>query len=411
MTPALLVASVPLMDLIQNTSSPVFQVKDITKNIRTFLENRFSYVGVQGEISSFTHHSSGHWYFNLKDSGSQISAVMFRGSNQKINFQPKTGEEIIAWGKITVYEPRGNYQLLVSHIERLGDGTLQKNFEKIKLKLKKEGLFDRKRKLPFLPKHIALVTSEKGAALKDVLNVLNRRSKGIKITLSPALMEGKDAAHSVALALKQTFKLKNLDLILVTRGGGSQESLWTFNDESLARLAFESPVPLVSAIGHEIDFTIMDFVSDLRAPTPSAAAELISKNNRELLENIQKNTKNLIQIFSNQLTHKTEILSKIQQTLSSPLSRIEDYLLKCDDYSAQIENCFNNAFERKTQDLSKLNEILIQLNPKNIMKRGWSLCFKNGEVIKNTENLKTKDILDIQFFKGQIKAQVTKKIS
>ncbi len=395
------------MNMTQNRT--LFSVREITSNIRQFLEAQFSRIGVKGEVSSFTCHSSGHWYFNLKDSDSQISAVMFRSANQKMTFQPKVGEEIILWGRITVYEPRGTYQILADRVERVGDGALQKAFEQLKVKLKKEGLFDRKQALPYLPRHIAIVTALTGAALRDVVSVLNRRSKGIKVTVVPALMEGNQASASVQLALKQAWKLKDLDLVLITRGGGSAESLWVFNDESLARLAFQCPVPLVSAIGHEIDFTIMDFIADLRAPTPSAAAELISKNNVELLEKIQNNKKNLIYSFSKIIQQKIKELNSCKRTLSSPLSKIEDALLKCDDYVVRMEQNVKNLVELKKHLLHKFKDVLIQLDPQQIMSRGYSLCLKGDQIIRNAAELNTKDSVSIRFFKGRVKAQVTKK--
>ena len=391
-----------------NKKSDLFRVGEITKNIRQFLESQFAHIGVRGEISSFTRHSSGHWYFTLKDSDSQMSAVMFRSSNQNTTL-PKVGEEVIVWGRITVYEPRGSYQLLAQKLEKVGDGILQKNFEIIKIKLKKEGLFDQKRALPFLPEHIAVITAPTGAAIRDVVNVLQRRYKSLLVTLVPALMEGKGSVDSVKLALKQSWKLKNLDLILITRGGGSAESLWTFNDESLARLAFESPVPLVSAIGHEIDFTILDFIADLRAPTPSAAAELISQNSVELLEKIRIQKRTLTELMIKNLQqHKKDILQNYR-VLSTPISKIEDALLRCDDYSFRITHNLKNLIESKKQQLEKSQEILQQINPLQIMKRGYSLIFKKDQIINQSSKVQNKDKVQIQFFKGLVQAQIIKK--
>ena len=384
----------------------LFRVQEITRNIRHFLETQFPRIGVQGEISSFVQHPSGHWYFTLKDSHSQIQGVMFRFANQKMTFTPKVGEELIVWGKITVYEPRGSYQILSDRMERAGDGVLQKSFEELKAKLKKEGLFERKQPLPYLPRHIAVVTSESGAALQDVLNVLRRRCKGIAVTVVPALMEGKQSSASVMQALTQAWKLKNLDLVLITRGGGSAESLWTFNDEALARLAFESPVPIVSAIGHEIDFTIMDFVADLRAPTPSSAAELISKNGAELLEKIRSKKQNLIHSFLKMITHWQREVHQYKKTLSSPVSRIEDFILKCDDCLLRLRQGIMRLLEAKNQQLKLSEQALNQLNPAQVMKRGYSLCFKEGQVVRNVDQLSSGSAVQIQFFKGRAKAKV-----
>ena len=388
---------------------PLFRVREITHKMRTFLENQFPYIGICGEISSFNRHSSGHWYFSLKDEDSQIQAVMFRGSNQKLSFLPQVGEEIIVWGKITVYEPRGTYQILVNRMEKKGDGTLQKAFEKLKAQLKEEGLFDQKRPLPYLPQRIAIITSETGAALRDVLNVLKRRASNVEVLLVPALMEGKQAVDSITQAFKQTYKLKNIDLILVTRGGGSAESLFVFNNEKLARLAFESPVPLVSAIGHEIDFTIMDFIADLRAPTPSVAGELISQNASELLEKVAQLKQHLILNFKNYSKQLQRDLIRLQKTLISPLSKIEDLLLKCDDLNERLKQQMNSTLETFLQYLKSYEQILHRLDPTEIMSRGYSMCFINGKIVRDVKTIQVKDSIDIQFFKGKAVAQIQKK--
>ena len=389
--------------------SLLFRVQDITRNIREFLEGQFPRIGIRGELSSFVRHPSGHWYFTLKDTKSQIQGVMFQYANKKVSFMPKLGEEVTVWGKITVYEPRGSYQVLADQMEKAGEGFLQKSFEELKEKLKKEGLFERKTPLPYLPQHIAIITSESGAALRDVLNVLHRRCKGIQVTIAPALMEGKNSALSVRMAFKQVLKLKNIDLILITRGGGSAESLWTFNDEALARVVFDSPLPVVSAIGHEIDFTILDFVSDLRAATPSAAAELIAKDGEELEKKVEHYRKTLISHLSQMFQFWRKQVLQYQNTLPSPLSKIEDYQLKCDDYVDRILNRLKHIFELHTQNVQKFKGILHQLDPKQIMSRGYSLCFQDDRVIKNIESIDTRRFIQIQFFKGTANAQITKK--
>lgn len=400
-----------MLDSEKNSKIPLFRVQEVTRNIRRFLEDHFSSIGIRGEISSFIRHSSGHWYFTLKDSASQIKGVMFRSSNQKITFKPKIGMEVIVWGKITVYEPRGDYQILSHHIERSGEGDLQRLFEELKEKLKKEGLFERKRPLPFLPQHIAIITSLDGAAIKDVLNVLNRRFQGVKITVSPALMEGQLSSRSVILALRQALKLKNVDVILITRGGGSAESLWPFNDEALAREVFACPIPVVSAIGHEIDFTIVDFVADLRAPTPSVAAELISKNASELLENIKNNTKSLVFSLMKNIQYLKKQVTQCRQILPSPLSKVEDELLKCDDYMDRLMQGFNNICENKKQSVKKWQSLLQQLNPIQVMNRGYSLCFKGNQIIQDVHQLSLGDHIRIRFLKGQAKAKIVKRFS
>ena len=387
---------------------PLFKVQEITRNIRAFLESNFSRIGIHGELSSFIRHSSGHWYFTLKDSNSQIKGVMFRSSNQKTAFDPKIGMEVIVWGKITVYEPRGDYQILSDRMEQAGVGALQKSFEELKEKLKKKGLFERKKPLPFLPRHLAIITSIDGAALKDVMSVLNRRFKGLRITVSPALMEGRDTARSVILALKQVLKIKDVDLILITRGGGSAESLWSFNDEELAQAVFDCPIPVISAIGHEIDFTIVDFTADLRSATPSSAGEIISNNAVQCMNRIQHLKQNLNASLIQNIQHLKKQAGQFIQVLQSPLPRIEHDLLKCDDYTDRLKQNLKNIFEQKRQLIQKWQSLLEQINPMQIMSRGYSLCYKGSQLIQTARDLSVGDSIRVRFLKGETHAQVTK---
>ena len=245
----------------------ILTVSQISQKVRDCLESHFSSLWIKGEISNFIAHGSGHWYFSLKDKNSQIKGVMFRGQNQKLSFRPQNGAEVLVQGSLSVYPPRGDYQILCYEMEILGSGLLQMKFEQIKKKLQAEGLFDRKRKrqLPSFPRHIALITSPTGAAVRDILQILKRRFKGVKVTLVPALVQGEQAVASLIKALSLSKKL-DVDVLIIGRGGGSMEDLWAFNEEALARAVAGHPVPVISAVGHEIDFTICDFVADLRAP-------------------------------------------------------------------------------------------------------------------------------------------------
>ena len=266
------------MNKSNTLSRNILRVSEINQQIASTLETSFPSLWVKGEISNFVAHASGHWYFSLKEADSQIKGVMFRGYNQMLSFMPENGKEVLIRGKISAYPPRGVYQINCNTMEMAGTGELQKSFEEIKNKLKAEGLFEQERKkpLPLLPKHIGIITSPTGAALQDILNILSRRFKAVKITLIPALVQGQEAPKSLIYAVKQAEKLP-LDVLIIGRGGGSQEDLWSFNNEELARTLASCSIPSISAIGHEIDFTICDFVADLRAPTPSAAAELVVK--------------------------------------------------------------------------------------------------------------------------------------
>ncbi len=282
------------------TQRRVFSISEITKNIRSVLEENFSGVWVEGEISNFKFHTSGHMYFSLKDEFSQIQCVMFRSENAKLDFDPKEGLSVVCFGRVSVYPVRGQYQLYAERMEPKGLGALQLKFQQLKEKLKKEGLFDeaRKREIPYLPNRIGIVTSIDGAALKDILNVLDRRFSTVSILINPVAVQGAGAAASIAEAIEDFNRLKNVDVLIVGRGGGSLEDLWAFNEEIVARAIFNSRIPVISAVGHEVDFTIADFVADLRAATPSAAAEIVMPMKEELILRISDLKLRILQAFT-----------------------------------------------------------------------------------------------------------------
>ena len=273
------------MSQIPSNNQEIVSVSDINNLAKGLLEKDLSNVWIQGEISSFTAHGSGHWYFTIKDKKSSLSCVMFKFENQNVLFEPKIGDELILNGNISIYAPSGRYQFNVKHIEVFGEGALLKAFEDLKIKLENDGLFDqsRKKSIPKLPLSVAVITSETGAVFQDIINVLRRRSPFIKLTLVESQVQGRTADKEIVRAIRKANEVENFDVIILARGGGSIEDLWCFNMESVAREISKSQLPIISAIGHETDFTISDFVSDLRAPTPSAAAEIISQNHTNLL--------------------------------------------------------------------------------------------------------------------------------
>ncbi|MDE0092202.1 MAG: exodeoxyribonuclease VII large subunit [Oligoflexia bacterium] len=392
-------------------SKNILTVSQISSQIRNCLESQFSSIWIKGEISNFIAHGSGHWYFSLKDENSQIKAVMFRGQNQKLSFRPQIGEEILVRGQISVYPPRGDYQVLCYDMEVVGSGLLQRQFEQIKKKLKEEGLFDLKRKkaLPLFPRHIGLITSPTGAAVRDILQILNRRFKAVRVTLIPALVQGDQAPSSLLNALSLSEKLL-LDVIIIGRGGGSTEDLWAFNDEALARAISVHPVPIISAVGHEIDFTICDFVADLRAPTPSAAAELVVQNGDDLLEKIARLKKQLYQGLQLKVTFFKDKLMSLEKALIHPKRYIQDFSQKLDETSSRLNHSIKQFFKNKKQELNQLEQILLALNPKQVMERGFSIVTNaEGNPVFDTKDLKIKEILNIDFFKGQAKAEVKQK--
>ena len=389
----------------------ILTVSQLSQKVRNCLESHFSSLWLKGEISNFIAHGSGHWYFSLKDEYSQIKGVMFRGQNQKLSFRPQNGAEVLVQGSLSVYPPRGDYQILCYEMEVLGSGLLQMKFEQIKKKLQAEGLFDRKRKrqLPSFPRHIALITSPTGAAVRDILQILKRRFKGVKVTLVPALVQGEQAVGSLIKALSLSKKL-DVDVLIIGRGGGSMEDLWAFNEEALARAVADHPVPVISAVGHEIDFTICDFVADLRAPTPSAAAELVVQNAEYLLEKAHRLERQFVQNIKLQLKFFKEKLLSLEKSLIRPDRLIRDFSQSLDEISLRMEKALQQCFEKIKEQLKKYEQILESLSPKRVMKRGFSIVTnRRGQLICDIKDVEIKDSVNIDFFKGQVKAIVTEK--
>lgn len=398
---------------MSNKKSPMLRISEISYKIAKTLEQNFSSVRLQGEMSNFISHSSGHWYFNLKEKEAQIKAVMFKSSNQKLSFLPKNGEEFIARGRITVYVPRGTYQIVCNSLESLGSsGDLQKKFLELKAKLQKEGLFDleHKKSLPLFPKHIALITSPTGAAIKDILHVLKRRFRGLRITLIPALVQGEEAPKSLVVALKEAQKIKTLDALIIGRGGGSAEDLWAFNSEDLAREIFSCHIPVVSAVGHEIDFTLSDFVSDLRAPTPSVAGELVVKNAEDVVEKCSKIEKQLVSHIKLRIQFLKEKIQSLDKQIPRPKSMLEDLFQKVDDLDLKLVQEFRKNIKSKMEHVHNLKKLLYSLNPEKVMERGFSIAtLKNGEIIKSSKQISAKSNIHLQFFKGHAEVLVERK--
>ena len=389
----------------------ILTVSQISQKIRDCLESQFPSLWIKGELSNFIAHSSGHWYFSLKDERSQVKGVMFRGQNQKLSFRPQNGTEILVQGHLSVYPPRGDYQILCYEMEIVGSGSLQKQFDQIKQKLQKEGLFDkeRKRPLPPFPQHIALITSPTGAAVRDILQILKRRFKAVKVTLIPALVQGEQAPASLLKSLSLSKKL-SADVLIIGRGGGSMEDLWAFNDENLARAIANHPVPVISAVGHEIDFTICDFVADLRASTPSAAAELVVQNVEDILEKTDRLEKQFVQNIKLQFKFFKDKLLSLEKRLIRPDRLLQDFSQRLDEMNLRLDQALKQVFERAKERLKNFEQVLESLSPKKVMKRGFSIVTNtNGDLIYDAKELKIKDFVMINFFKGQAKATVTEK--
>jgi exodeoxyribonuclease VII large subunit len=320
------------------TERPIYTISELTHSIKSLLETKFPFVWAVGEISNFHTPVSGHFYFSLKDPGAQISAVMFRGQNRNLIFRPEDGLSVIAMGRINVYEPKGIYQIIIEYLEPEGIGVLALAFEQLKARLSAEGLFDEKHKqpVPFLPRRIAVITSPTGAVIRDILNVIGRRYPNVVIEIVPVRVQGEEAAEEIAEALYFLNEQDNAEVIVVARGGGSLEDLQAFNSELVARAIFSSHIPVVSAVGHETDFTIADFTADLRAPTPSAAAELIVPVKDELVRLIQRITGTLRTGMTQRLRLLRERNIRVSGRLVHPKRRIADYRLRLDDALERI---------------------------------------------------------------------------
>jgi exodeoxyribonuclease VII large subunit len=388
-----------------------FTVSELTKRIKGVLETSFTNLSVEGEISNFKRHSSGHLYFTLKDEGSQISAVMWRGRAANLFFTPQDGMKVIAGGKITLYEPQGKYQIDIFQLQPLGVGELQIAFERLKQKLAGEGLFDseHKKSLPEYPERIGIITSPTGAALQDILNILNRRFPSLEVILNPVKVQGEGASSEIASAIKDFNKFGEIDVLIIGRGGGSLEDLWAFNEEIVARAIYNSKIPVISAVGHEIDFTIADFVADLRAPTPSAAAELVVKDKLDIFENIRNFCYTMEQDLENTIkSGKEKIASLISSySFNRPKDLIQQSAQRIDELDRHLEQVINykiNILHERTKSLDKRLE---SLNPDSVLERGYSIIYRSEDIISRANKLKSGDDIRIRFHDGEKTAAVS----
>lgn len=371
-----------------------------------FLNNVF----VKGEISNFKHHYSGHMYFTLKDENSLIKCVMFKGATATLNFVPKDGMKVLVLGTVSVFERDGIYQIYCKAMQEDGMGSLHIAYEKLKAKLEEEGLFDEKHKkpIPFMPKIIGVLTSNTGAVIRDIINVSTRRNPNVYIRLLPVPVQGEGAGLKIAKAIKFMNDQKLADVLIVARGGGSLEDLWPFNEEVVARAIYDSEIPVISAVGHETDFTIADFVADLRAPTPSAAAELAVTDVADL-----EYTLNLYQRrLKMALKRKTELMRlRFEKTMNSrvyrePLQRINDYYIKIDRYMKSIENSTVKKLKDSKLEAAKIITRLDTLSPLKTLTRGYCLTESDGNVITKAKDLKEGMEIDLRFQDGKAKAKV-----
>jgi len=393
-----------------NAQSPL-TVSDITRRIKQLLEGGFPSVVVQGELSNVKRHSSGHLYFTLKDEGAQLSGVMWRSRVSALKFVVQDGAKVVAAGRITVYEPRGNYQLDVQSMRPMGIGDLQIAFEKLKQKLAAEGLFDegRKKPIPLFPVSIGIVTSPTGAVIQDIENVLRRRFPSVELILLPVRVQGAGAAGEIAEAIDDFNRYGKVDVLIIARGGGSLEDLWAFNEEAVARAIARSRIPLVSAIGHETDFTIADFVADLRAPTPSAAAELVVPDRRELLENVANSWYRIRDAVTDLLKSGRDRVHNLLNSYAfhRPIDLLRQHSQHVDELQRTLARTAHHGFAMTSSRHAALAGRLNALNPRLALKRGYAIVRKDGTVVGKQAGLRPKDAIDIEFQDGSVRSTIS----
>ncbi len=433
----------------------IYTVSEINLRIKGLLESEYPLVWIEGEISNLRTPSSGHLYFVLKDAKAQIRAVMFRHQNQLLRFNPEDGMAVLALGRITVYEPRGEYQVIIERLEPKGRGALQLAFEQLLEKLGKEGLFEQseKKPIPFLPDRVVVVTSPTGAAVRDFIHVMDRRFGSVHILVFPVRVQGREAAGEIAAALDRINAEIDADVIVLTRGGGSIEDLWPFNEEQVARAVHRSRIPVVSAVGHEVDFTISDFAADRRAPTPSVAAEILFPSKADLLNTVQSHLKQCVGALTSKLALGKERLGNLEARLSDPRRRIADGLLKVDDFRDRLQfhwlmtdngakrtldslenrlltfrprerfallgqrldhlrtdliRLQTRSLERSSERLQTAVQRMNAVNPLNVLDRGYSIATRipDGRVLRDSSEIASGEQVHVRLRKGGLVCKV-----
>ncbi len=436
------------------SQKPVYQVSELTDEMRRLMESSYPEIWIEGELSSLSTPASGHLYFSLKDERSQLRCAMFKGRASVNRYKPKAGDLVRVRAKISVYTARGDLQCIVQHIEEAGEGLLQKRFEELKQALNTQGLFDQKYKsaIPKFPRHVGVVTSASGAAVRDVLTTLERRCSGTPITVYPCVVQGESAAQSIMQAIRDAVQHSKADVLILTRGGGSLEDLWCFNNDKLAQLIFDCPIPLVSGVGHEVDVTIADLVADVRAPTPTAAAELVSPDTDQLnaqlnslafrlpraqqrfVEKLGQN----VDVLGKQLKHPKHALQLKQNdvlALSQRLLRGTTQSLKWQKYSLdsttkqlqnltpkhkislgkdklkslsqRVKRARDHTFERKVNALNGLGAQLNSISPLATLERGFSITRSaSGQIMRDSRSLQTGDSVTVQLGRGELDCEV-----
>ena len=397
-----------------NSSKPneakVFSVKEINRLVRELLEQSFSSFWISGEISNFISASSGHWYFSLKDDEAQVRCTMFKNKNMAADWTPKNGEKIEAKCFIGLYEARGEYQLNVDLIRHAGAGLLSEAFNQLKERLLKEGLFEtsRKKLIPQFPKSIGVISSPTGAAIEDILTTLKRRSPHIPVFIYPSLVQGKEAPVAIVKAIETANIRMECDVLILARGGGSIEDLWAFNEEIVARAIVASKIPTITGVGHETDTTIADFVSDLRAPTPTGAAELVTSHTVELVKTIQVYKNQLNKVMAGVIRELMQKIDYLEKRLISPRQQIQRQKEQIHQYIQRINQSMKNAMILYRLKIDKLKLNFDHLNPHAVLSRGYSIITNvDGQIVNNVNQLKLDDKIRIQLNHGQADANIS----
>ncbi len=433
----------------------IFTVSRLNREVRFILEGSFPLLWVEGEISNFAAPGSGHWYFSLKDPLAQVRCAMFKPHNRKLHFTPKDGMHVMIKARVSLYEGRGEFQLIAEHMEEIGEGKLRQEFEALKKRLQEAGLFEltHKKELPIIPKSIGVITSPTGAAIRDILSVLRRRFPCVPVIIYPTLVQGDMAAPQIVNAIKTANTRKECDVLILARGGGSLEDLWPFNEEMVAHAIFQSELPIISGVGHEVDFTIADFVADMRAPTPSAAAELITPDRDELIESLDDDQERLLrhmqikfrqlqqhmdwttkQLYQQHPKHRllqqrhaldlaeatiirlqTQVINQQQaqlKTLNATLSgltpthQIREFRNQLKLSSQRLQNIFTSQLQQKQQDLGNTAATLDALSPLATLKRGYAIATKQQRVLRHANEAKAGDQVNIRLLDGSLDCTV-----
>jgi exodeoxyribonuclease VII large subunit len=389
---------------------PVLTVTEVTRRIKGVVEGGFPSVTIQGELANFKAHGSGHLYFTLRDESCQIAGVMWRSRAGSLRFTPEDGMKVVVTGRIAVYEVRGIYQVDALSLRPVGVGDLQLAFEKLKAKLSGEGLFEpsRKRPLPLYPRQIGVVTSETGAVFHDIMTVVKRRYPSVGVILRPTRVQGTGAAGDIAAAIAEFNSLEGIDCLIVGRGGGSLEDLWAFNEEQVARAIATSRIPVVSAVGHQTDYTIADFVADLRAPTPTAAAELALPDRRELLEVLRESVytmrANLEGVVADRRKHVRTLLKSY--AFNRPLDQVRQFQQRSDEATRMLHSATAHRWELTRARFAGARQRIASLDPRLVLKRGYAMVSRGGSLIGSRDSLSPGDQVSIEFHDGAVRSQI-----